>query len=543
MGFSSVSIPLLLLFLHLMSFTCATHISRPNIVIFLTDDQDVLLESLNYMPIVQRYFRDEGVQFTNAYTTTPVCCPARSSLLSGKYQHNLLVYNDTSSGNCAGPYWQQTYEKRSMGPFLQEAGYETFYLGKYLDEYGYSTAGGVSHVPPGWDHWLGLVGNSAYYNYVLSHNGYSEYHGEDYYRDYLPLVLRNRTLDFFRERRADADRADRPFFIFISLPSIHQAAIAAPQHQDEFYGLQAPRTPGWNTQSKDKHWFVSVSGVYGPMDENQIEFSDLMYRRRIQTLQFVDEFVENVVTDLTEAGEIDNTYMFYTSDHGYHLGQNGLALDKRLPYETDIHVPLFVRGPSVPKGKVVSSGVTSVDFLPTLMEIAGITHPYPDQFDGMSFLPLIPSLATSETHPRAFLTEYRGTHNSGGYNSVSACNLNLTGVQCMIEHQMPTPPYASLSFQPFCSCQDSRNNSYQCLRIISAAANWQFCEFSGGEFEFYDIELDEWQVYNQVPTLSHDTIRELSNALSHLSTCRGTGCWINEKRESWFNKIFGSLQK
>lgn len=68
-------------------------------------------------------------------------------------------------------------------------GYKTFFGGKYLNQYGNPQVGGPQHVPPGWDEWYGLVGNSRYYNYKLSVNGQPEKHGDSYGTDYLTDLL------------------------------------------------------------------------------------------------------------------------------------------------------------------------------------------------------------------------------------------------------------------------------------------------------------------------------------------------------------------
>ena len=81
-------------------------------------------------------------------------------------------------------------------PLSQEAGYRTMYAGKYLNQYGEGAGGGVQHVPPGWDWWLGLVGNSRYYNYTLSVNGKAKSHGDNYVRDYLTDVIRRHAVSF-----------------------------------------------------------------------------------------------------------------------------------------------------------------------------------------------------------------------------------------------------------------------------------------------------------------------------------------------------------
>ena len=91
----------LLVPLIILGFVNAT----PNIVMFLTDDQDLVLNGLEPMPKTREWFSD-GQIFENAFVSTPVCCPSRSSLLTGRYQHNTKVVNYSVAGNCYGEEWR-----------------------------------------------------------------------------------------------------------------------------------------------------------------------------------------------------------------------------------------------------------------------------------------------------------------------------------------------------------------------------------------------------------------------------------------------------
>ncbi|XP_076256473.1 N-acetylglucosamine-6-sulfatase-like isoform X2 [Rhynchophorus ferrugineus] len=144
----------------------------PNFVYILTDDQDLMLNGLMSMKKSLSLIADRGKFFLNAFVNTPLCCPSRSTILTGKFAHNLGVVNNSVSGNCNSEQWQINHEPYSIAALLQShANYTTFYAGKYLNQYGSKFSGGTSHVPKGYDWWIGLKGNSKYYNYTLSVNG------------------------------------------------------------------------------------------------------------------------------------------------------------------------------------------------------------------------------------------------------------------------------------------------------------------------------------------------------------------------------------
>ncbi|XP_059142321.1 N-acetylglucosamine-6-sulfatase-like isoform X2 [Physella acuta] len=470
---------------------------QPNIVFILTDDQDVALFGQYPMPKTKKLIADVGMTFTNMFVTSPLCCPSRSSILSGRFLHNHMTTNNSLSGNCSSTAWQNSAEKKAFPTFLQANGYRTFFAGKYLNEYGSPEVGGVEHIPPGWDVWNGLVGNSVYYNYTLSADGKAEKHGDNYSVDYLTDVIHHKALKFLTTRTSK-----QPFFMMLSTPACHSPFKSAPQYMVNFTNEKAPRNKQFNIHAQDKHWLIQQAVT--PMPNDTIDMIDGFFRNRWRTLLSVDDMVEGVINKLTDIGELDNTYIFFSSDNGYHLGQFSLPFDKRQFYDFDIRVPLMVRGPGIKANTTCQESVMSVDLAPTFLDIANLSAP--PFFDGMTLKPIL----QGQTHPfrATVLVEYNGER----LDKVDHCpKYNDQGLSNCDNH---------------CVCEDAWNNTYGCIRYETQQESYKYCALQDNDnfVEVYDLKADPYELNNIAKTASPDLLTKLSQDLADLSLCSGSTC-------------------
>ena len=340
--------------------------AAPNIILILTDDLDLQLGSGSYMPNVKKLLAQQGVSFRNFYVPLSLCCPSRTTILRGQYPHNSGVLTNNLPNGGFEKAHASGVESATFATLLHNAGYRTVLLGKYLN--GYPETASPTYVPPGWDEWYSPAAGNPYteYNYTMNENGALVVYGEKP-ADYLTDVIRARAVDFIKRAAATPNQ---PLFVYFATYAPHEPFTPAPRHTSLFSQVTAPRPPSFN--EPDVTGKPDYIRTRAQLTAAQVSNLDEDYRNRLRSLQAVDEAVADLVATLDAAGRLSNTYIFFTSDNGYHMGEHRLTPGKYTPYETDIHVPLIVRGPGVPAGAVRDQLAGNVDLAETFADLAGV---------------------------------------------------------------------------------------------------------------------------------------------------------------------------
>lgn len=249
---------------------------------------------------------------------------------------------------------------------------------------------------------------------------------------------------------------ENPFFMTLSPPACHAPFTPAPRHKNTFKKVKATHTPNFNVKPVRKHWLVGMPPTALP---NRHEILDYIQRNRLRTLLAVDEMVEEVISKMKSLKVEDNTYVIFLSDNGYHIGQFSLPWDKRQPYETDIRIPFFIKGPGVKKKQVVDVPVSAVDLLPTILELSDVE--IPADVDGRSFKSAL--FSRRELERKYVFIEYFGEGNPKSVDKTCPWIYDENLSEC--------------SKESWCKCQDSRNNTYKCVLEITEDVSFKFCHF------------------------------------------------------------------
>jgi arylsulfatase A-like enzyme len=469
---------------------------QPNIVLILTDD--MTFSDLKYMAETNRLIGEQGATFDQFIVSMSLCCPSRVSILRGQYPHNSQIVGNKPPAGGFQMVYRLGLEKSTVAVWLQEAGYRTALIGKYLN--GYPATASPTYIPPGWDEWYvpagdELMNDFAYqgFNYFLNENGTIVDYGnapEDYTTD----VFAGKAVDFIRR----SSQGDRPFFVYVATYAPHRPSVPAPRHTDWFPDIQLPTSPSINEEDiSDKSRFFGRNPL---LTVEQVEDLRQQYRLRIQSLQAVDEMVAKIYTTLKETGQLDNTYIFFTSDNGYHLGEHRLLAGKNTPFEEDIRVPLLVRGPGIKAGTVIEELTSNIDLAQTFSELASVVPP--DFVDGRSLVPLLKNKTISSWRKGLLIRREASIDETVWLSPIPAF-----GPQGEIE--------------PIDSIYDSKAGG----QFIALRTNeFIYVVFKNGDRELYDLVNDPYQLENIYKTADHEFLVKLHEWLRKLRDCRAETC-------------------
>lgn len=321
----------------------------PNILIVITDDQRAR-GTLGVMPAVTRWFSKEGTTFTNAFTTTPLCCPARSSMFSGRYVHNHGVKHNYQSG--------MLDQDETLQAWLQQAGYRTGIAGKFLNHWGRDID------PPHFDRWSIFL-HGEYYDRIFNVDGQV-----GPVADYTTDVVRDHALEYLDD--FESDDAE-PWFLYVATGAAHAPFTAEPRYEDATVPDQDSDPSLMERDTSDKPGFIARRSKRKNVREKQL-----------RTLMSANDLVDAVFEHLEATDELDNTVALFTSDNGMLWGEHGFT-GKRHAYTDSIRVPLLVRWPGhLAAGATDDRLAANIDLAPTLLDAARIEPP--PTLDGASLL-------------------------------------------------------------------------------------------------------------------------------------------------------------
>jgi N-acetylglucosamine-6-sulfatase len=236
----------------------------------------------------------------------------------------------------------------------------------------------------------------------------------------------------------------------------------------------------------------------GPISEKEGSQIDERYQQRLESMLAVDEMIGSLVDELEAAGELEDTYIFFTSDNGYHLGEHRLKRGKKTPYEEAVRVPLFIRGPGVPIGSRVEDLVLNNDLVPTFAELGGLEE---FEADGRSLLPLMhgeePSLWRSAVLLEAFL-DGKSAREEGDEEGEDEEGVGKNG--------------------------DEGSRMDQTAFEAVRTQTHKYVEHENGEKELYDLEADPYELENVYETADPALVEDLQARLEALRNCEGEGC-------------------
>jgi arylsulfatase A-like enzyme len=416
-----------------------------------------------------------GVTFSNYFVTDSLCCPSRTSMFTGKYPHNSGVFTNTGDDGGYATYLRLGNDPQTFAVALRQAGYRTAMLGKFLNGYEPKDSAAM-----GWSEW-DVAGNGyPEFNYNLNQNGTVVPYGATP-ADYLTDVLSTIAQTFVGKS------SPKPFLIEIATFTPHAPYVPAPRHADLFPGLTYPRTPAFDFRpsTTDPTWLKALPAL----TDQQIANIDGIFRKRAQDVQSIDEMIGALELELKSNGHDKDTYIFFASDNGYHMGERSQLPGKQTAFDTDIRVPLIVTGPDVPSGVTLTQIVQNIDLCSTFSEL-GLT-PAPATVDGRSLVPLLRGQEAADWRNVALIEHHDSAFDP---NDPDADTNGL----------IKGPP------------------TYSALRTADSV----YVEYVGSEMEYHDHATDPFELHNTAAQLSSDQLARFHSTLVAITNCKTSAdCW------------------
>jgi N-acetylglucosamine-6-sulfatase len=451
--------------------------TRPNVVFVMTDDQTP--ESMKVMTKTREGIARAGTTFTRMIATYPLCCPSRSTYLTGQYSHNHGVVNNVPP---FGGYARLPPDNL-LPVWLQRAGYRTMHVGRYLNGYGTENAN-PAEIPPGWSDWLSTIDPTTYdyAHWQMNENGtLLDLPGPSDPTEYQTDYLGRRASELVAEHAP----SDQPFFLSLTFPAPHsgrpvdpddppslRTPSPAPRHRDVFSAMPLPFSRAFDEADvSDKPGVIRRRPRLSAATKTAIKEN---YQQELESLLSVDDAVGRLLDTLARTGELSNTLVIFTSDNGFFHGEHRVPAEKVLPYEPSIRVPMMMRGPGVPAGRTLSQLVGNIDWAPTILDAAD-AEPGRVQ-DGRSLFALAED-PTKELGRELVLENGRGVGSVSQYRGL-------------------------------------RNNRFAYIRSDRT-----------GERQLYDLRRDPAQLRNVFKDKRYrKTVKLLARRLRSLERCRGASC-------------------
>lgn len=380
-----------------------------NLIVIMSDEHNPKIIGANGHRVVQTPNIDalaaRGTMFTSAYTTSPVCVPARASFALGKYVHQIGYWDNADAYDGAMPSWH--HRLRAAGHRVDSIG-KLHFRGHDGDDYGFSDMQIAMQIIEGKGDLMGLVRTDlperglSWKIAKLAGPGETQYTAYD--RD-----ITTRAQVWLREQ-APRHR-DKPWVLFVSLVCPHFPLVAPAEFYYRYSEKDVALPKQYRPDERPQHPYLrDYAGSFCYDRFFDPEKLSKAIRAYYGLVSFVDDNIGKIMRALDETGLSENTRVLYTSDHGDNLGARGLW-GKSTMYEEVAGIPMIIAGPEIPAGRKVSTPASLVDTYPFIMQCAG--EDKPAHYDGHPGVSLA-ELAQGAQPDRNVLSEYHGMGSTTG---------------------------------------------------------------------------------------------------------------------------------